>query len=85
MSDDIQSANGSRKVLWVMGHVPGEQEKMPEGEGREEAEQTPCSQASGLHGARVQQPLQGTVQEDRNMQTAGGWEMRLGLSRVDED
>lgn len=26
-----------------------------------------------------------TVQEDRNMQTAGGWEMRLGLSRVDED
>lgn len=55
------------------------------GEEREEAGQTPCSQAPGPCRARVQQPPQGMVQENRNMQAAGGWEMRLELSRSDED
>lgn len=61
----------------MMGHVPGEQEKMPEGEEREEAKQILCSQGPG--------PPQGMVHEDRNMQAAGDMEMRLGLSRGDED
>lgn len=68
-----------------MGHVPGEQEKMPEGEEREEVEQTPCSQAPEPCKAGVQQLPQGMVQEDRHMQAAGDREMRLGFSRGDED
>lgn len=43
----IFRVHGSRKVLCIMRHVPGEQEKMLEEEEREEAEQTPCSQAPG--------------------------------------
>lgn len=85
MSDDIQSSNGNRKVTWIMGHIQGEQEKMPEGEERNEAEENPCSQASGPCRAGAQQLPQGTVQEDKNQQPAGDWETRLGLSRGDEN
>lgn len=94
MSDDIKSSSRNGKVTWIMGHIRGEQQRCQKERKRKEAGENPCShplsqrkipEASELRIVGVQQLLQGMVQEDTNEQPAGDWEIRLGVSRDDEN
>lgn len=49
-SDDIWSSNRNRKVIWIMGHIRGEQQKMPEGEEKKRGKGKPL-----LKGLRAMQ------------------------------